>query len=71
VHVRAAIIDTITRHLQADAPTRWSNLGYDFHDAHLVNASFVGATFSGDTSFDGATFSTPQGGGGPGDRDRR
>jgi uncharacterized protein YjbI with pentapeptide repeats len=56
-HVRTAIIDTIVSHLQADAPISWSNLDYDFRDAHMINASFVSAHFAGNvTLFEGATF---------------
>lgn len=57
IQVRKAIVETIRQHLQHDTDSSWSDLSFDFSGAILTDASFAGATFSGDhTTFDGATF---------------
>lgn len=56
--VRASIVRTITRHLRDDSAISWSKHDFDFTSAALHDASFRGATFSGErTTFYKATFS--------------
>ena len=56
--VRQTIVRVIRAHLQKDAENSWSRNNLDFTGVLFEDASFVGATFSGEiTSFDRATFS--------------
>lgn len=58
LQVRQSIITVIREHTKITARTSWSGLEFDFTGAHLVDADFAGANFSGErTSFDRATFS--------------
>lgn len=56
--VRQTIVRVIAAHLQKKSERSWSSDNFDFSNAHLEEANFTGATFSGIfTTFNGATFS--------------
>ncbi|WP_146099102.1 pentapeptide repeat-containing protein [Nocardia nova] len=54
--VRATIVRVIAAHLHPKAEYNWSANDFDFRTAYLEDANFEGATFSGTTLFDSATF---------------
>ncbi|MEV5832218.1 pentapeptide repeat-containing protein [Nocardia sp. NPDC052112] len=54
--VRQTIVRVIADHLR-DHTHSWSNCNFNFTTAHLEDADFSDATFSGDIDFVGATFS--------------
>jgi hypothetical protein len=57
--VRQTIVRIISAHLQPEAPINWSGHDYDFTGVLFEDASFAGATFSGQTTtFDWAPFSS-------------
>jgi hypothetical protein len=55
--VRMTIVRVIADHLRPEAEHSWSFNNFDFRTAHLEDAGFHGATFSGITRFGGVTFS--------------
>jgi uncharacterized protein YjbI with pentapeptide repeats len=56
VQVRKAIVSTIADHLKPGHATNWSDLNFNFTGAVFVEPEFFGAVFSGEASFDEATF---------------
>jgi len=56
--VRQTIVTVIRAHTQPDAAPSWSHLNYDFTGAHLENANFRKAQFTGTAIFDGAQFTS-------------
>jgi uncharacterized protein YjbI with pentapeptide repeats len=54
--VRATILRVLADHLRAEGSTSWSTADIDLRGAHLDDADFRGATFSGHVTFQGATF---------------
>ncbi|WP_433711539.1 pentapeptide repeat-containing protein [Nocardia sp. CA-084685] len=54
--VRRTIVRVIADHLHSEAEYSWSTSNFDFRTAHLEEATFSAATFSGNTWFDRATF---------------
>ncbi len=55
--VRRTIVRVLAAHLRPGAEYRWSDSDFDLRAAHLEDADFRGAEFSGDASFRRATFS--------------
>ncbi|MFE9327381.1 pentapeptide repeat-containing protein [Nocardia sp. NPDC052278] len=54
--VRRTIVRVIAEHLRSEAEYSWSTSNFDLRTAHLEEAAFSAATFSGNTWFDRATF---------------
>ncbi|WP_280260738.1 pentapeptide repeat-containing protein [Nocardia abscessus] len=54
--VRQTIVRVIADHLQPEAEYSWSTSNFDFRTAHLEDADFADAVFSGAARFDDATF---------------
>ncbi|WP_280332962.1 pentapeptide repeat-containing protein [Nocardia wallacei] len=54
--VRQTIVRAIADHLRPTAENSWSTSDFDFRTAHLEDADFGDATFSGATRFEDATF---------------